>query len=141
MIQGQFDKAIFSCKIVKIKTMTETKTKIICYNCNGLGEKTRSRGNHSSIHRTTKCYTCKGDGELKISKDSLKETIIHYLKGLKNNNITKDVDVLWNETKAWCNQNGYTTGVLTEMRKNSINVSIKFNNEILRFTISFVNLQ
>ena len=114
--------------------------KITCYNCNGLGEKTRQRGNHPIIHRTTKCYTCNGEGELEISDKNLKEAIIFSLKKKKITTSKNRAIILWNETKTWCEENGYIMGGSYANRQDFINVTINTHNQTFRFKISFEDL-
>lgn len=115
--------------------------KIPCYNCNGLGEKTRERGNHPIIHRTTQCYTCMGEGDLKITTENVKEAIIYYLK--KKNIITSrnKIVVLWNETKTWCEENGYTMGGSYANWQDYIDTTINTHNQLIKIRINLADLK
>lgn len=117
------------------------KTKITCYNCNGLGEKTRNRGNHPSVYRVTQCNTCRGDGTLILDATNLKETIIHNLKNQKKPRITESAIILWNEVKTWCESHGYTMGGSYANWQDYINVSINVNHKTIKFKISFADLK
>lgn len=114
--------------------------KIICYNCNGLGEKTRSRGNHSSIFKVTKCYTCNGTGELETSEESLKDSIIYHLKKLDEPEIKTNITLLWNQIKTWCKDRNYIMGGSYVSNGNKVNAKILIKPKIFKFSISFTNL-
>lgn len=115
-------------------------SKIICYNCNGLGEKTRSRGPHPSIYRTTKCYTCAGSGELNISTESLKDSIVYYLNKLNRKSIKTDISALWSEVKSWCKNKCYEMGGSYASWQTEISVVIVIDSQKFRFTIAFSEL-
>lgn len=115
--------------------------KLICYNCNGLGEKTRSRGPHSSIHRTTKCYTCMGSGELELTIESFKNSIIHHLDNLNRPSIKTDIHALWGEVKSWCENKHHVMGGSYASYGKEISVIIKIDPRQFRFPVAFSELK
>jgi hypothetical protein len=115
--------------------------KIRCYNCNGTGEKLVSRGNHASIFKVHSCYRCNSTGELDLTIDSLKESLIHYLKNLNDSSIREEVTVLWSNAKYWATTNSYIMGGSYASWGEIISVNIRIKNKNFRFTISFEELK
>jgi hypothetical protein len=82
-----------------------------------------------------------GSGELELTIESFKNSIIHHLDNLNRPSIKTDIHALWGEVKSWCENKHHVMGGSYASYGKEISVIIKIDPRQFRFPVAFSELK